>query len=258
MQEIHRGKVDGTLPMNEVLRQALASHKNFNAAIKKILSPEQYAVWEPLREADHHKIAQAHNERDKAAAAAGGATGAVASTRPPPPPRPRMENSRSVSLKSNWTNFRGTHDGVIQDTTIPSSWSRNENMAWHVDVPGYGWSSPIVWGDRVFVTTTVSEKQTAPPDRGPGGGPKELPTDTHRFEVHCIDLVSGKTLWKQIAAERVPPIATHVTNTFASETPVTDGEFVYAYFGMVGVFCYDMSGKLVWERDLGSYKMFGN
>ena len=94
--------------------------------------------------------------------------------------------------------------------------------------------------------------------KGPGGGPNAPPDAVYRWEVHCLDAASGKTLWKQVAAERKPTIATHISNTYASETPVTDGERVYAYFGMVGVFCYDFSGKLLWSKDLGSYRMFGN
>src|SRR5205823_1160812 len=90
------------------------------------------------------------------------------------------------------------------------------------------------------------------------GGGEPPPDVVYRFEVHCLDAATGTTLWHQQAAERKPPIGTHLSNTFATETPVTDGERVYAYFGMIGVYCYDMSGQPLWNVDLGAYRMQGN
>jgi outer membrane protein assembly factor BamB len=191
-----------------------------------------------------------------------------------------------------WPQFRGpANAGVSETAKLPGRWSAEENIAWKVEVPGYGWSSPIVWGDKVFVSTAISDKQKKPaagmggfpggPRGGPGpggdgpqpggfppagGGPPpggfpgrfpepKLPDAVYRWEVHCLDRATGKTLWKQVAAEQKPAIAIHASNTYASETPVTDGERVYAYFGMTGVFCYDFAGNLVWKKDLGAYKM---
>src|SRR5207249_5706394 len=99
--------------------------------------------------------------------------------------------------------------------------------------------------------------QSPPARRGPGGGPDKPPDEVYRYAVHCLDAATGATLWRQIAAERKPTIPTHISNTYASETPVTDGERVYVYFGMVGVFCYDLAGQRLWSKDLGSYRMFG-
>ncbi|MBV9125340.1 MAG: PQQ-binding-like beta-propeller repeat protein [Planctomycetes bacterium] len=158
-----------------------------------------------------------------------------------------------------WPQFRGpAGTGVSKEARLPVEWSTDKNVAWKVKIPGYGWSSPVVWGDKVFVTTAVSERQRAPQRRGPGGGPEAPPDEVFRWEVYCLDAATGKTLWHQVAAQRKPPIATHISNTYASETPVTDGERLYAYFGMIGVFCYDLSGKLLWSKDLGAYRMFGN
>src|SRR5207237_10021746 len=106
--------------------------------------------------------------------------------------------------------------------------------------------------------TAVSEKPRIPQLRGPGGGEPSPPADTFRWEVHCLDAATGKTLWSQVAATHRPSIATHISNSYASETPATDGQRVYAYFAMVGLFCYDMDGKPLWSRDLGSYRMFAN
>jgi outer membrane protein assembly factor BamB len=88
---------------------------------------------------------------------------------------------------------------------------------------------------------------------GFGGTP---PDAVYRWEVHCLDAATGKTLWKQVAAQHKPKTSINASNTYATETPVTDGERVYAYFGMTGVYCYDFEGRLVWEKDLGAFPMF--
>src|SRR5262249_41556374 len=92
---------------------------------------------------------------------------------------------------------------------------------------------------------------------GPGGfGPgQRAPDAVYRWEVYCLNAADGKVIWKQTAAERKPTIPKNPTNTYATETPVTDGERVYAYFGMTGVFCFDLAGKPVWQVDLGAYPM---
>jgi outer membrane protein assembly factor BamB len=321
----------------------------------------------------------------------------------------------------DWPQFRGPNgDGVSAETRLPESWGPGKNVRWTFKDPGFGWSSPVVWGDKVFVTTAVSDKQTKPrpgdmgfgpmgggrggrgglgPPGGPGGrgrggfgpppqpgeilpgfiqgmlnlspdqkkqvgklqkdiegklgkiltdeqrkqmkenrdpfgpggfGPprpgqvlpanvreslkltdeqkkdvdglqkqvdgglagiltdaqqKQLkqfqqgfgggrgrsgrggfggmggmmgvppPNAMYRWEVYCLDAATGKILWKRVAAEKKPTIPKQPTNSYASETPVTDGEHVYAYFAMTGLYCYDLSGKLVWHKDLGSYPM---
>ena len=164
----------------------------------------------------------------------------------------------TAAWAGDWPQFRGLNSGIANEASLPHEWNAGKNIRWKVHVPGFGWSSPVVWGEKVFVTTAVSDRQQAPERKGPGGGPASPPDELHRWEVHCLDAMSGKTLWKQVAAERKPFNPTHISNTYASETPVTDGERVYAYFGQVGLYCYDMSGQLLWSRDLGQYKVFGN
>jgi len=164
----------------------------------------------------------------------------------------------SSVLAANWPGWRGTDGtGISTAKSLPITWSLTENIRWQIDVPGYGWSSPIIWGDKIFITTAISDKQVAPLKKGPGGG-SPAPDVVYRWEVHCIDRQTGRMLWKQVAAEHKPKTGNHPSNTYASETPVTDGERVYAYLGMVGVFCYDLNGKLVWSKDLGAYKTFAN
>jgi outer membrane protein assembly factor BamB len=129
-------------------------------------------------------------------------------------------------------------------------------VAWKIEVPGRGWSSPIVWGDRVFLTTVTSEGQMEDPKKGLyfGGERKEVPTATHRWLVLAYDLKSGRELWRQEAHHGPPVNRLHVKNTYASETPVTDGERVYAYFGNIGLFCYDVDGHPLWHTNWPAVK----
>lgn len=158
---------------------------------------------------------------------------------------------------ADWPAWRGDGSGVAAEQDVPVQWSEGENLRWSTAVPGYGWSSPVIAGDRVFLTSAIAENQAPPQRKGPGGG-EAAPQKVFRWEVHCLDRESGKILWTQVAAEHEPITGNHVSNTYASETPVTDGERVYAYFGMNGVFCYDLTGHLLWSRDLGAYRTFAN
>jgi outer membrane protein assembly factor BamB len=175
-----------------------------------------------------------------------------------------------TSRAENWPQFRGAGgSGVVEASKLPTEWSADKNVRWKVEVPGVAWSSPIIWGDKVFVTTAITDKQTKPSSAGGGGRPGggrpggggfrpgggRAPDVTYRWEVHCLDKATGNTLWKELAIERKPTVPIHRTNTYASETPVTDGERVYAYFGMIGLFCFDMSGKLQWKKELEAYPM---
>jgi outer membrane protein assembly factor BamB len=107
----------------------------------------------------------------------------------------------------------------------------------------------VVWGDRIFVTSAISSGAVEAPKKGLYfGGERKAPSDQYRWVLYAIDFKTGKILWEREAYKGVPPSSKHLKNTFASETPVTDGEMVYAYFGNIGVFAYDMNGKLVWSR----------
>lgn len=146
-----------------------------------------------------------------------------------------------LSAGANWTEFRGSGaTGIAENENAPDVWSMTESLLWKAAVPGNGWACPIVVGGRVFVATAVSD------------GEMSQESDT-RWEVHCFDAKSGEKLWTSIAKQGKPTIGTHRANTYASETPVSDGEHVIVYFGMTGVFCYDLQGELVWSKDLGSY-----
>ena len=148
-----------------------------------------------------------------------------------------------VTHSDDWRQFRGPHsNGVIQDIKIPEVWGVDSNIKWRIDVPGEGWSAPVVVGQKVFVTTAVSS------------GQKNKESD-HDWKVMCFDAATGKSLWSETAIKSKPRLGTHRDNTYASETPVTDGKHLVAYFGMMGVFCYDFEGKELWKVDLGNFKM---
>jgi outer membrane protein assembly factor BamB len=149
-------------------------------------------------------------------------------------------------LAADWPQFRGPEaNGVASDSALPENWGAAANIKWQVELPGSGWSAPIVWDDKIFVTAAVSE------------GPDDQ-NSVHKFEVHCYDQESGRLLWRRLATQGKPSIPKHPDNTYASETPVTDGERVVAYFGMTGVYCYDLDGELQWQKDLGAYPMEGD
>ncbi len=222
----------------------------------------------------------------------------------------------------NWTQFRGpNNNGVPSAPLLPTRWAPAENIAWQVTLPGFAWSQPVVWNNRIFVTTAVTENQSkptigqgggggggfggggrrgganrqTPPDaqpdkpegegeaaaperpegergerdraerpeggqrgrngRGGGGRSAAAPDQVYRRLVLCLDATTGKVLWEQTAQEGKPSIGIHRTNTYASETPATDGQVVIAYFGMTGLYCYDIDGKLLWSKELDSQPM---
>ena len=141
-----------------------------------------------------------------------------------------------------WAHWRGPlGTGEAPSATPPVEFGPEKNLRWKVEIPGSGSSSAVVWDDRVFVTTGV------PLDDG----------RTWSFRVLCFDRASGRKRWEQTAVEAVPHEGTHETNSFASASPCTDGEHVYASFGSRGLFCYTMDGELVWSRDFGDMTMRG-
>jgi outer membrane protein assembly factor BamB len=160
--------------------------------------------------------------------------------------------SAQSAATTNWPRFRGADGlGISEDPRLPDRWSATENIVWKTDLPGVGWSSPIVWGDRIFVTSVVSARTPEPPKPGLYfGGERPTPTDEHRWVVIAVDFNTGKTLWEREVLRGVPAQSRHLKNSFASETPVTDGERVYAVFGNIGVFAFRMDGTPVWQYKL--------
>ena len=151
----------------------------------------------------------------------------------------------------NWAQFRGPGaSGVSANSGLPDAWSAEERVAWKTPIPGRGWSSPIVWGNRIFVTTAIREgEQPEAAKKGLYfGGNRPAPKDAHRYVVYCLDLDTGNIVWEKEVHRGVPKHGHHLKNSLASETPVTDGERLYAYIGNVGLFCFDFEGRLLWSK----------
>jgi outer membrane protein assembly factor BamB len=165
----------------------------------------------------------------------------------------------SVSAADHWPQFRGIDAGVVaDDPSLPDRWSETENVVWKTSIHGLSWSSPIVWGDRIFITSAISSGKEPQPITGlydPGDDQGSLrSTSEHRWMVYAIDFRTGKIVWERELLRAPPPIPRHIKNSFASETPVTDGERVYVYFGTIGIAAaLDMQGSVAWKRELGAF-----
>jgi len=162
----------------------------------------------------------------------------------------------SCTDTSHWTQFRGPDANmVVTGENLPTEWGEDANVAWTYEVEGDGWASPVVWENQVFVASVVPVTINKPGEREGEEENQDLYLrDVYRWELTCVDLESGIELWKQVAFEGSPRIKKHARTNYASETPVTDGKRVYVYFGMTGLFCYDMDGSLIWKKDLGAFE----
>lgn len=154
-----------------------------------------------------------------------------------------------------WPQWRGpAANGVARHANPPLEWSETKNIRWKIAIPGKGLSSPIVWGDHVFITTAIPTEQEAAPaaPEAEGGRRRGIsPTSKNKFVLMAINRRDGKTVWQRTATEQVPHEGTHLDGSWASNSPITDGEHIIAFFGSRGLFCYDMQGKLIWQKDLG-------
>ncbi len=165
--------------------------------------------------------------------------------------------SCAIAAIPNWPQFRGPGSrGVAEGETLPTHWSATENVAWKIAIPGRGWSSPVVYGNHVFVTTVVNSGTSEEPKKGLyfGGNRPDPPDSVHQWKVFCLDLETGRIQWEQQVHKDKPQTSIHLKNSFASETPVVDGERVYCYFGNVGIFCFDHEGNPLWNRRLDPHK----
>ena len=141
-----------------------------------------------------------------------------------------------------WTQWRGPlMTGVAPQGNPPVEWAEDKNVVWKIEIPGRGKSSPVVWDDRVMVTTAI------PTDASAGSGAEPV----HEFHVLAVRRADGSTIWDQTARVEQPHAGTRAEGTFASASVVTDGENVIAFFGSRGLYCYDMEGSPKWEKDFG-------
>ncbi|MBA2645765.1 MAG: PQQ-like beta-propeller repeat protein [Pyrinomonadaceae bacterium] len=166
---------------------------------------------------------------------------------------------------AHWPQWRGPFFNGMARTGAPTEFNDSKNVKWKVAIQGRGFSTPVIWNDRIFLTTALptgkvsKPEETSPsadnqsqvrPRGGAGGGAGS--GEEHKFVVMCLDRKTGKVLWERVAKVATPHEGYHRTyGSFASTAPLTDGRHIYASFGSRGIYCYDLNGKLVWEKDLG-------
>jgi len=175
--------------------------------------------------------------------------------------------------QNNWANWRGpNYDGTLGDAQPPLRWSDRQNIKWKTDVPGKGSGSPVVWEDQIILLTAIDSSMggaaNPPPNPPPaeaqpkgeekegglggrGGGGRAAPTTEQEFVVLSYNLADGVERWRTTVNKAVPHERGHQTNTFASSSAVTDGRRIFASFGSHGIYCLDMRGKILWEKQLG-------
>ncbi len=155
----------------------------------------------------------------------------------------------------DWPQFRGPGAaGVAPDANPPTEWNVEDgsNVVWKTPIPGLGHSGPVVWKDRVFVTSAVRTEGEDELKVGLYGDIAPVKNEVlHRFNVYALDRKSGEIVWERTAHEGVPEIKRHTKSTHANPTPATDGKHVVAFFGSEGIYCYDWKGKLLWSKDFG-------
>jgi outer membrane protein assembly factor BamB len=172
-----------------------------------------------------------------------------------------------AAAPEDWTQFRGPRaDGVAHGCRLPTSWTQTDNVVWKTEIPGLGWSQPIVANNSIFVTTALSENEPKKRelDWSPGASGLSLlfatagqkvnippPDVNYEWKVLCLDAGTGKILWEKAAAKGKPKFHIHPSNSYASETPATDGRVVVASFGMTGLFAYNLNGEPLWSKDIG-------
>ena len=156
----------------------------------------------------------------------------------------------------NWPSFRGPQaSGIVEGQPTPTNWDaeKSTNVVWKIPIPGLAHSSPVVWGNKLFITSAVSS-EAKPYFRHGLYGDVDTAEDyklKHQWKLYCLDKRTGKILWEKVAHEGVPKTKRHIKSTHANSTPATDGKYVVAFFGSEGLHCYDLNGKLLWSKDLG-------
>jgi len=157
----------------------------------------------------------------------------------------------------NWPQFRGLHAAGIGDgVKLPEAWdaARGEGILWKTSIPGLAHSSPVVWGDRVFLATAISSEGGATFKPGLyGDGTASKDASPHKFQVMSLDRRTGKVQWTSTAFDGPPREKRHIKATYANASPATNGKYVVAFFGSQGLYAYDMKGRLKWKRDLGRF-----
>ncbi|HXU39684.1 MAG TPA: PQQ-binding-like beta-propeller repeat protein [Blastocatellia bacterium] len=169
-------------------------------------------------------------------------------------PDPKTPNTANIP-SGNWPSFRGQQaSGIAERQNLPDRWDpkTGENILWRTPIPGLAHSSPVVWGNTIFVTSAVSSDPKATFRPGLyGDGDASQDRSQHRWMLYALDKRTGKIVWERVAHQGVPVDKRHIKSTYANSTPATDGRIVVAWFGSQGVYAYDVGGRLLWKVDLG-------
>ncbi len=154
-----------------------------------------------------------------------------------------------------WPSFRGySASGIAEGYRLAVKWDieQSQNILWKTYIPGLGHSSPIVWGNRIFITTAVKDKGESSLKTGLYGDVRSVKEENiFSWHVYCLDRENGKILWERLSYTGKPKVKRHPKASHASSTPCTDGNYIVAFFGSEGMYCYDMEGNLIWKKDLG-------
>ncbi len=174
-------------------------------------------------------------------------------------------NTFAATPEGTWPQFRGPLGNGTVDQSLPINWGADQKLAWSAEISGGGWSSPVVANGRIFVTTAVSSEFERP--KGFTEGTRSMgsffmskpPKEPISFEVHCLRLDSGELLWKKQIALQKPEHKIHPSNSYATESPTTDGQHVFVYFAAIGeVACLNVEGEILWTRNVGAYPTSSN
>jgi outer membrane protein assembly factor BamB len=172
----------------------------------------------------------------------------------------------TVGFAGNWPQWRGPDgSGISNEKNLPAEWTPTRNIKWKTSIAGRGHSSPIVWGNKIFLTTAIEGEVVAGAKavKHMNEGREFLHPDSvgadhkHTFKVIALDRNSGKVLWEAVAWEGTPYDNRHRKSSYAASTPATDGKLVYAFFGTEGLYAYDFNGKLAWKAQLGNLGTVG-
>jgi outer membrane protein assembly factor BamB len=167
---------------------------------------------------------------------------------------PENSSVTDISAERQWSSYRGYYSsGVLDSTSLPENWNIQEgtNIKWKIDIPGIGLSSPVIWGDKIFLTTAISGSDTTNLTAGKTDSNPVEDESVHEWKVYCFDKKQGELVWEKTPFKGIPKVKRHPKSTHANCTPATDGKHLVVFFASEGLYCYDMDGELSWKKDFG-------